>query len=34
MKPGYSQMHDVIMTKDRSLFKQYFTYVVMTDFKE
>jgi hypothetical protein len=29
-KTGYSRMHDVSMTKDRSLFKQHCTHVVMT----
>jgi hypothetical protein len=33
MKPGYSRMHDVSMTKDRSLFKQYCSHVIMTDFR-
>jgi hypothetical protein len=32
MKPGYSRMHDVSMTKDRSLSKQHYMHVVMTDF--
>jgi hypothetical protein len=32
MKSGYSRMHDVSMTKDRSLFKQHCSHVVMTDF--
>jgi hypothetical protein len=33
MKPGYSQMHDVSMTKDWSLFKQHCSHMVMTDFR-
>jgi hypothetical protein len=32
MKPGYSRMHDVSMTKDRSLFKHHYLHVDMTDF--
>jgi hypothetical protein len=31
MKTGYSRMHNVSMMKDRSLFKQHCTHVVMTD---
>jgi hypothetical protein len=32
MKTGYSRMHDISMMKDRSLFKQHCSHVVMTDF--
>jgi hypothetical protein len=32
-EPGYSRMHDVSMTKDRSLFEQQFSHVTMTDFR-
>jgi hypothetical protein len=32
MKQGYSRMHDVSMTKDRSLSKQHYMHMVMTDF--
>jgi hypothetical protein len=33
MKPGYSRMNDVSMTKDRSSFKQHCLNVAMTDFR-
>jgi hypothetical protein len=33
MKSGYSRMHDVSMTKDRSLFKQYCSHMDMTIFE-
>jgi hypothetical protein len=34
MKIGYSRMHDVSMMKDRSLFKQLCSHMIMTDFLE
>jgi hypothetical protein len=34
MKPEYSRMHDVIMMKDRSLYKQHCMHMVTTDFED
>jgi hypothetical protein len=33
MKPEHSQMHDVSMTKDRSLYKQHRMHMVTADFR-
>jgi hypothetical protein len=32
MKTGYSRMDDVSVTKDRSLFKERYSHVIMIDF--